>query len=297
MGAIPAASQSTSADGSDPGLHVVSSELPPSLPDDSGSLFSSVATLPSSTVVLDKAALGAIPPALPVHKDSVVRQMDPLLRLPLMCFIQPCVSPGPTVHKLWLCPRLCLCCLYPLRGPCRLLICRGSFRLGPAAAEPPLLASLRPPWTMVSTSRILLHQPSHDEPSPRENRGRLGVSRLPKLRLGPRSTQFPLYRSNTPTTQPHLLRLYLGPSLQRRLGVSASQLPSPRCHHRQKSSSSSLSSGTRTPIGRVNNAPDRFVTPPSGIFFADVPRSSPTISFFTWRLRNAPHCQNDRFRR
>ena len=46
--------------------------------------------------------------------------------------------------------------------------------------------------------------------------------------------------------------------------VSVPQLLCPRRHHRQKSSSS----GTRTPIGRVNNAPNRFVMPPSGIFFS-----------------------------
>ena len=73
---VPAAPMPTSADGSDLGLHAVSSEFPPSPHDDSAPLVSSVATPASSTVVLDKAALGAIPSALPVHKDSVVRQLD-----------------------------------------------------------------------------------------------------------------------------------------------------------------------------------------------------------------------------
>ena len=41
----------------------------------------------------------------------------------------------------------------------------------------------------------------------------------------------------------------------------------------------------------IINAPNRFVTPPSDIFFSDVPRSSPTISFFTWRLTSARHCR------
>ena len=76
LGAIPAALPPTSADGSDLGLHAVFSEFPPSLHDDSAPLPSSVATLPPSTGVLGKAALRAIPPALPVHKDSVACQMD-----------------------------------------------------------------------------------------------------------------------------------------------------------------------------------------------------------------------------
>ena len=92
--------------------------------------------------------------------------------------------------------------------------------------------------------------------------------------------------ANRLTTSPH--RVFSVPSLQRHLGVSAPQSLSPRCHHRQKSSSSSLSSGTRTPIGRVNNAPSRFVTPSSGIFFSVVPRFSPTTSCFTRRLANSP---------
>ena len=42
--------------------------------------------------------------------------------------------------------------------------------------------------------------------------------------------------------------------------MSAPQPLPPRCHHRQKSSSSSLSSDYRTLIGRVYNAPNRFLT-------------------------------------
>ena len=42
------------------------------------------------------------------------------------------------------------------------------------------------------------------------------------------------------------------------------------------------------PIGRVNNAPNRFVTPPSGIFFSEIPRSSPTIFSFTRRFGKRP---------
>ena len=83
----------------------------------------------------------------------------------------------------------------------------------------------------------------------------------------------------------------LVPSGQRHLGMSVPQPLSPRCHHRQKSSSSSVSSDTRTPIGRMNNAPSQFVTPPSGMLFSEVPRSSPTISLFTWRLTNAARCR------
>ena len=76
LGAISAATPQISAGGSDFGLHAVSSEFPPSLHDDSASPPSSVAITASSTVVLDKAALGTIPRALPVHKDLAVRQTD-----------------------------------------------------------------------------------------------------------------------------------------------------------------------------------------------------------------------------
>ena len=200
------------------------------------------------------------------------------------------MSRGLTVDKFRLCPRLRLCCLHLLRRPCRPFCRRGSFPLGLAVAEPPFLASLRPPWTMVSIDRILLHLPSHDQPPPRENHARLGASHLIRLRPGPPSTQSLLCRSNASPMPPHLLRLYLSPSLPRQLGVSAPQPPSPRRHHRQKSSFSSLSSGTNTPVGRVNNEPNRFVTPPSDVF-SDIPRSSPTISFFTWSLANALHCR------
>ena len=185
-----------------------------------------------------------------------------VLRRPLLCLIQLRESPGPTVDKFRLCPWLRLCRLHLPRRPYRSFFRRGSFRLGPAAAEQPLLASLGPPWIKVSPSRVLLHQPSRDEQRPRENRARLGAPRLARLRPGPPSTQFLLCRSNTPPTRPHLLRVYLLLSFQRRLGVSAPQPSSPRRHHRRTSSSSSLSSGTRTQIGRVNNASNRFVTSP-----------------------------------
>ena len=60
---VPAAPLPTLADGADPGLHAVSSEFPPSLHDNSAPHPTRVATPASSTVVLDKAALGAIPAA------------------------------------------------------------------------------------------------------------------------------------------------------------------------------------------------------------------------------------------
>ena len=74
--AAPAPPLPTSADGTDLGRHAVSSALLLPLLDDNTPHPSSVAAPTSSTAVLDKDALGAIPPALPVHKDSVVRQMD-----------------------------------------------------------------------------------------------------------------------------------------------------------------------------------------------------------------------------
>ena len=193
------------------------------------------------------------------------------------------MSPATTVQNFRLSPRLRLCCIHLLRRPCRPFFRRGSSRLGPAVAEPPLLASFKLPWITGSIDRILLR----DQPPSRENRTRLGTPRLLRLHPGPPSTQFLLCRFNKPLMQPHLLRPCLVPSLRRRLGVSAPQPLCPRCHHRQKSSSLSLSRDSPTPIGRVNNARNRFVTPPSGISFFEVPRSSPAISSFTWRLTNA----------
>ena len=154
---------------------------------------------------------------------------------------------------------------------------RGSSRHGPAVAEPPLLASLRPPWITGSIDRILLRH----QPPPRETRARLGAPRLLRSHPGPLSSQFLLCRFNTPLMRPHLIRPSLVPSLQRHLGVSSPRPLYPTCHHGQKSSASSLSSDSRTPVGRVNKAPNRFVTPSSDVSFWEVPRSSPTIFFFT----------------
>ena len=148
---------------------------------------------------------------------------------PLLCLIQPRVSPGSTADKFRLCPRHRLFCLHLLTRPYSPFSRRGSFHLGLAVVEPPVVASLRPPWITVSIDRILLHLPSHDQPPPRKSRARLGAPRLIRLRLGPSSTQFLLCRFNTPPTRPHLLPLYLVPSLQRHLGVSAPQPASPRC--------------------------------------------------------------------
>ena len=72
----PAAPLPTSADGADLDHHVVSSALPSPLLDDNTPHPSSVAAPASSTVVLDKDGLGAIPPSLPVHIDSAAHQMD-----------------------------------------------------------------------------------------------------------------------------------------------------------------------------------------------------------------------------
>ena len=66
----------TCADGTDHGQYAVSSALSSPALGDNTPHPSSVAAPASSTVALDKDALGAIPTALPVHKDSVARQMD-----------------------------------------------------------------------------------------------------------------------------------------------------------------------------------------------------------------------------
>ena len=77
----------SSFDGTDNGQHAVSSALPSPLLDDNSPYPSSVAAPTSSTVVLDKDALGAFPPTLPVHKDSLARQMDSGLQDPSLCLI------------------------------------------------------------------------------------------------------------------------------------------------------------------------------------------------------------------
>ena len=74
--AAPEARLPTFADGTDFGQHAVCFALSSPLLDDNTPHPSSVAARDSSTVVLDKDVLAAIPPALPVHKESVARQMD-----------------------------------------------------------------------------------------------------------------------------------------------------------------------------------------------------------------------------
>ena len=73
---VPARPLPTFVDGSDVGLHAVPSEFPITPHNDSVALSSPYATPASSTAVLHKAALGTIPPALPVHKGSVLSQKD-----------------------------------------------------------------------------------------------------------------------------------------------------------------------------------------------------------------------------
>ena len=145
--------------------------------------------------------------------------------------------------------------------------------LGPAVVKLPLLASLRPPWTMFSLVRILLHPPSYDQSPQRASRARLEPPRLQRFLPGPPSTLFTTVPirpvTAVPTPAPPLLGA-LPPDV------------------RQKCISSKLSSDDRTPTGRGSNALNRSVTPPFGIFFFAVPRSSPAIFSFTWRLTNAP---------
>lgn len=79
LGTIPAAPLLTSADGLDLGLHVVSSQFPPSLHDDREPLPSPVATFASSTVIVNKAALGAIPDApFPISADGSDTVLNPV---------------------------------------------------------------------------------------------------------------------------------------------------------------------------------------------------------------------------
>ena len=200
---VPATPLPISADGSDLGLHAVSSEFPTSLHNDSALLPTPVATPASSTVVLNKAALGAIPRALSVHKDSVVRPMNS----------------GPQAPSA-----------VPHSASRVAEINHSQVPVAPAA--PPLLPlpsqtalpSLLPSG-LISSRACRSRVAAAGKPQAAvdcENRARIGASRLLRLHPGPLPTQFLLRRSNTPPTRPHLLRFYLVPSLR---GTSAFQHP------------------------------------------------------------------------
>ena len=325
---VLAAPLPTSVDGSDLGLHAVSSEFPISIRNDSLPLPTPAATPASSTAALHKAALGAISPAL--RPQRLRRAPNGFRSSGAICcilFSLACRRDQPQTNS-----------------DCARDSASAAFTFSDGPAVPSSVGA-----HFVSRSPL---------PSRRcwQTSGHRGLwfrsiesysacrptTSLHNAKTAPASERlaFPgctraLHRPSSycadPTqlpTRPHLLRLNLIPSLQRYLGVSAPQpssprrhqrhktsssslssgshtpigrvynalnrfvtLSSPRRHQRHKTSSSSLSSGSHTPIGRVNNALNRFVTPPSDTFFSDVPRSSPTISFFTWRLANAPHCR------
>ena len=242
----------------------------------------------SSTVVPDKAALGAIPPALPVHKDSVVRQTNSGPQAPSAVSHSASRVAGTNRRQIPIVPTASPLLPNPLPSllPSGLISSRTRRRRAAAAGKPQ--AAVNYGFDRSDPTPPTVPRPA---PTARKPRARLGPPRLFRLRAVAPTTRFLLCRSNAPPTRPHLLLLCLVPSFQRHVGVSAPQSPSPRRHHQQKSSSSSLPSGTRTMRGRVSNAPNRFVTPPSGIVFSDVPRSSPTISLFIRHLANAPHCR------
>ena len=152
-----------------------------------------------------------------------------VLRNPLPCLIQPRVSPGPTVIKSRLCPRLRLCCPHLHRRLCRFSSRRGSFRLGPSVAKLPLLASPRPPWTMVSIVRILLHPPSYDQPPRRASRARLGPPHLQRFLPGSPVPTVPIrFPTDAVTPAPPSLGI-LPPDAPRRARTPAAlpEIPSP----------------------------------------------------------------------
>ena len=210
---MPAAPLPTSVDGSELGLHAVFSEFPISLHNDSTPLPPPVSTPASYTAVIDEAALGAIPPALSVHKHSMVRQMDSGLQAPSP--MSHSASPVAEINRGQIPAVPAAPPLVPSPSPTALRL---------AVTEPPLLASLSPPWIIVSIDRILLHLPSHDQPPPGENRTHLGAPRLLRLRPGPPSTRFLLRRSNTTidaaAPAPPLLRTLL-PETPRRVSTRA----------------------------------------------------------------------------
>ena len=189
MFAVPVSPLSTSTDGTDVGQHAVSSELSPLLHDDNAPQTSSVATPASSTVTLDKAALGAIPPAFPVHQDSVVRQMGldsqahsavshsasrdagtNSAQVPVVPAAPP-LLPSPSQMAL------------PPRLPWALIWSRTRCRRAAAAGKPQ--ANVH-----YDFDRSDLTPTVHDQPPPRENRARLGAPRLLRFLPGPPWAQF-----------------------------------------------------------------------------------------------------------
>ena len=100
-------------------------------------------------------------------------------------------------------PQLRFCCLNLHRRLCRPFPRRGSFRLGPIVAKLPLLTSLRPPWTMVSLVRILLHPPFHDQPPRCASRARLGPPLLQRFLPDPPSALLRLCRFGPPPMRLH----------------------------------------------------------------------------------------------
>ena len=185
--------------------------------------------------------------------------------------------------------RLRLCCLHLFRRPCRAFSVWAHF-----VSDPP--SPSRHYWQASSRCGLWLepiesYSTSRPTTSPHRANSALASERLAFARFSRALHRLRSVPIQHTTDGSYLLRHCLVLSLQRHLGMLVHQPFSPRFHHRPKSSSSSLSSGIRAPIGRVNNAPNRFVTSPLNILSSDVPRSSPTISSFAWRLTNAAHCR------
>ena len=285
--AATAAPLPTSADDMDHGQHAVSSALPTPLLDEHTPQTNSLAAPAPSTVILDKDTSGAISPALPVHIDSAARQMDSGPQAPSAVLHSASRVAGNNRAQVPIVPAapLLLSSRYQTALPSLLLsgLISSRTRRRRAAATGKPQASVdyvfnrsdptpRPVPTVQNPRPPRSAPPSEVAPEP-------SVDPVPAVPIQDATDAAPL--------APPLL----GALPQMHLGLSAPLPLYPRCYHRQKSSSSNLSGDSRTPIGHVNNAPNRSVTPPSGISFVEVPRSSPTISSSTWLLTNAPRCR------
>ena len=184
------------------------------------------------------------------------------------------------------CPRLRLCYLHLHRRLCRPFPSQGSFRLGPSVAKLPLLASLRPPWTMVSLARILPHPPSHDQPPRRASRACLGSPRLQMFLPGPPSTPPRLCRFGPRPMRPPLLRPCLVHFfLHTFLGVPALQPLSPRYTVIGRNRFDRICRGILSDWAREQRAEPECDADFKCLFLGSS-RSSPTISSFTYL---APH--------
>ena len=284
MFAAPVVPLPTSADGTDLGLHVAPSELSPSLHGDHAPHPISIATPDSSTVVLDKAALGAIPPALAAQKDSAIRQIDSGPQAPstVSCSASrvagsnraqlpeapgaPPLLPSPSQTAL------------PSFLPSGLILSRICRRRAAAAGKPQ--ATVEYDFDRSDPTPPTVPQPAPTARKPRPPRSASPSQVFPGPSIEPVPTVSIQHATDATTSVPPLLGALPSEASQRFSTPAAlPEMLSPAEVELIVSVEP-----CSTPIRRVSNAPNRFVTPPSGMFFLEVPRFSPTISSSTWRL-------------